>query len=60
MGPQLSESLEFGPFRLDREQRLLFRGSEIIPLPAKVYDTLVALVESGGLSVATDLFCCAW
>jgi DNA-binding winged helix-turn-helix (wHTH) protein len=48
MGPQLSQSLEFGPFRLDREQRLLFRGSEIIPLATKVYDTLLALVESGG------------
>ena len=48
MGPQLSQILEFGPFRLDREQRLLFRGSDIIPLATKIYDTLLALVESGG------------
>src|SRR3984885_10422107 len=48
MAPRSSQSLQFGPYRLDRDQRLLFRGSEIIPLAAKVYDTLLALVESGG------------
>ena len=48
MAPQSSQSLMFGPYRLDRDQRLLFRGSEIIPLAPRVYDTLLALVESGG------------
>src|SRR5581483_4739539 len=54
MGPERSTSgettpnLEFGPYRLDRGQHLLFRESEIIPLAPKIYDTLVALVESGG------------
>src|SRR5436305_6386621 len=48
MGLQLSPSLKFGPYRLDRDQRLLFRGAEIIPLAPRVYDTLLALVESGG------------
>ena len=61
MGPQLSQSLEFGPYRLDREQRLLFRGSEIIPLATKVYDTLLALVESGGRVVdKEDLLSRVW
>jgi DNA-binding winged helix-turn-helix (wHTH) protein/predicted ATPase len=46
--PQSSQSLKFGPYRLDRGQRLLFRGSEIIPLAPRLYDTLLALVESGG------------
>ena len=46
--PQSSQSLKFGPYRLDRDQRLLFRGSEIIPLAPRIYDTLLALVESGG------------
>ncbi len=48
MTPQSSQSLQFGPYRLDRNQRLLFRGSEIIPLAPRLYDTLLALVESGG------------
>ena len=48
MAPQSSQSLKFGPYRLDRDQRLLFRGSEIIPLAPRLYDTLLALVESGG------------
>ncbi len=45
---QSSQSLKFGPYRLDRDQRLLFRGSEIIPLAPRLYDTLLALVESDG------------
>ena len=61
MGPQSSESLNFGPYRLDRDQRLLFRGSEIIPLAPKVYDTLLALVESGGrVSDKEDLLSRVW
>ena len=48
MMPQSSQSLKFGPYRVDRDQRLLFRGSEIIPLAPRLYDTLWALVEKGG------------
>jgi DNA-binding winged helix-turn-helix (wHTH) protein len=40
--------LQFGPYRIDRDQRLLTRGDEIIPLAPKIFDTLLALVESGG------------
>ena len=43
-----SASLEFGPYRLDRDQRLLFREDEIIPLAPKIYDMLLVLMESGG------------
>jgi DNA-binding winged helix-turn-helix (wHTH) protein len=61
MSPQSSQSLKFGPYRLDRDQRLLFRGSEIIPLAPKVYDTLLALVESGGrVSDKEDLLSRVW
>ena len=61
MAPQSSQSLKFGPYRLDRDQRLLFRGSGIIPLAAKVYDTLLALVESGGRVVdKEDLLSRVW
>ena len=61
MAPQSSQSLMFGPYRLDRDQRLLFRGSEIIPLAPKVYDTLLALVESGGrVADKEDLLSRVW
>jgi DNA-binding winged helix-turn-helix (wHTH) protein/tetratricopeptide (TPR) repeat protein len=42
------QSLKFGPYRLDPDQRLVFRGTEIIPLAPRLYDTLLALIESGG------------
>src|ERR1035438_4816961 len=61
MAPHSKQSLKFGPYRIDRDQRLLFRGSEIIPLASKVYDTLLALVESGGrVSDKEDLLSRVW
>src|SRR2546429_4450444 len=39
---------EFGPFRLDTRERLLFRGVNVEPLEPLVYQTLAALVESSG------------
>jgi DNA-binding winged helix-turn-helix (wHTH) protein/tetratricopeptide (TPR) repeat protein len=51
----------FGPYRLDRDQGLLFRGAEIIPLAPRVYDTLLALVESGGrVADKEDLLTRVW
>ncbi len=38
----------FGPFRYDAEQKLLFRGSEVVPMVPKVVDTLHALLERRG------------
>jgi len=38
----------FGPFQYDAEQKLLFRGSEVVPLVPKVVDTLQALLERRG------------
>jgi DNA-binding winged helix-turn-helix (wHTH) protein/Tfp pilus assembly protein PilF len=39
---------EFGPFRLDPLDRRLLRGGRPIPLPAKVFDLLLLLVQHGG------------
>src|SRR3954466_3517580 len=47
-------SYEFGPFRLDAEQRLLFRDGRPVPLAPKVVETLLVLVESGGNLVTKD------
>ena len=39
---------EFGPFRLDAEERLLLRDAEVVPLTPKAFDLLLALVEQRG------------
>src|SRR6266851_2068899 len=41
-------SYEFGPFRLEATERRLLREGNPVPLPPKVFDTLVALVENFG------------
>ncbi len=38
----------FGPFQLDIRERRLSRGTEVIPLRLKVFDTLRVLVENAG------------
>lgn len=38
----------FGPFRLDVRERRLSRGSDVIPLRLKVFETLRVLVENAG------------
>ena len=47
-------SYEFGPIRLDAEQRVLFREGQPVPLAPKVVETLLALVERGGLLVTKN------
>jgi DNA-binding winged helix-turn-helix (wHTH) protein/tetratricopeptide (TPR) repeat protein len=39
---------EFGPFRLERDRRRLLRDGEPLALTAKVFETLLALVENAG------------
>ncbi len=39
---------QFGPFRYDPEQRLLFRGRDSVPLEPKLLDTLHVLLERQG------------
>src|SRR5258706_16429284 len=54
MPGQNNHFYEFGDFRLDpRERRLLNKG-EPVPLPPKVYDTLLVLVENGGHTIEKD------
>jgi DNA-binding winged helix-turn-helix (wHTH) protein/TolB-like protein/Flp pilus assembly protein TadD len=45
---------EFGPFRLDAEERLLFRSSELVSLTPKVFDTLLVLIENRGRLLEKD------
>src|ERR1051326_1544521 len=38
----------FGPYRVDPQARVLFRGDERVPLPPKTMDLLIALLEHHG------------
>jgi pimeloyl-ACP methyl ester carboxylesterase/DNA-binding winged helix-turn-helix (wHTH) protein len=48
MGREPRHLYGFGPFTLDRDERLLLWGGSAVPLTPKVFDTLVVLVENSG------------
>ena len=48
------ELYEFGTFRLDVSERLLWRDGERVPLSEKAFDTLCVLVRSGNHLVSKD------
>src|SRR5215470_1110023 len=51
----------FGPFRLNATERVLQRGTELVPLTPKVFDTLLVLVENCGHVVdKNDLIQVLW
>jgi DNA-binding winged helix-turn-helix (wHTH) protein/tetratricopeptide (TPR) repeat protein len=53
--------LEFGPFRIDPEQRLLSKDAQSIPLSPKAFDLLLVLVQRGGRVVfKNDLMKLLW
>lgn len=45
---QAKHVYRFGTFRLDATDRLLYRDDQLIPLPPKVFETLLLLVTGGG------------
>lgn len=47
---------EFGPFRLDPDERVLWRDDKIIPLPPKATETLLVLVQKSGYIVSRQDF----
>jgi TolB-like protein/DNA-binding winged helix-turn-helix (wHTH) protein/Flp pilus assembly protein TadD len=51
MQPADRTSYEFGPFRFDATERLLYRGSDVVPLTPKVADTLLVLLSRQGTVV---------
>jgi Tol biopolymer transport system component/DNA-binding winged helix-turn-helix (wHTH) protein len=54
MGNAVKQLLEFGPFRIDPEQRLLFRDQQAISLPSKTFDLLLVLVQHSGQVILKD------
>ena len=49
-----SDAYEFGPFRIDRTERVLRRGPHVISLAPKAVETLLALAASGGRVVEKE------
>src|SRR5438128_576693 len=45
---------EFGSFRLDPQERLLWQAGEIVWLTPKAFDTLLALLEKSGQVLSKD------
>jgi len=45
---------EFGPFRIDLEERQLLRGQDTIPLTPKAFETLLILIRSSQRVVLKD------
>lgn len=54
MDNEVNHLLEFGEFRIDPEQRLLFRHQEPVPLTPKAFDLLCVLVQRSGKVVLKD------
>jgi eukaryotic-like serine/threonine-protein kinase len=46
--------LEFGPFRIDPEQRVLLRAGQTVPLSPKAFDLLLVLTQRSGQVVLKD------
>ncbi|MEK6285031.1 MAG: winged helix-turn-helix domain-containing protein [Acidobacteriota bacterium] len=54
MGEHSQYFYEFGRFRIRTGDRVLLRDQEIVPLTPKVFDILLALVESSGQVISKD------
>ena len=54
MSRQAKHLLEFGPFRIDLEERVLMRDHEAIPLSPKAFETLLVLVQHSERVVLKD------
>src|SRR5262249_15521117 len=53
--------LAFGPFRLDVDTQILFRGGEIVPLGQRATALLSVLIERPGAPISKDaLIAAAW
>jgi Tol biopolymer transport system component/DNA-binding winged helix-turn-helix (wHTH) protein len=54
MRKENGQCYEFGPFLMDLDERLLMRDGRVVPLPPKVFDTLLALVKNNGRVMSKD------
>src|ERR1043166_2009776 len=54
MSEQITDSYEFGRFRLKSDERVLLRGDEPVSLTPKAFDILITLLENDGRIVNKD------
>ncbi len=54
MSTQQRHIYEFGPFRLDPVERVLWRNGDLVPLTPKAFETLMVLVSHNGHVVDKD------
>src|SRR5688572_14436297 len=54
MSKQGRHFYEFDAFRVNEQERVLFRDGEPVPLPPKVFETLLALIRESGHVVEKD------
>jgi len=54
MSNNVNNLYEFGEYTVNAKERNLWRGDELIPLPPKVFATLLALVSAEGRTVTKD------
>jgi pimeloyl-ACP methyl ester carboxylesterase/DNA-binding winged helix-turn-helix (wHTH) protein/class 3 adenylate cyclase len=54
MTERLNRVYQFGPFRLDLEERELRRQRDLVALTPKAFDTLVVLVQNSGRVIGKD------
>lgn len=54
MSKKINNLYEFGEFRLDTVERVLYRKEQLLPITPKVFDTLLCFVESGGKIVSKE------
>jgi DNA-binding winged helix-turn-helix (wHTH) protein/TolB-like protein len=54
MRRQTKHFYEFGPFRLDPWERRLLLDGAVVPLTAKVFDTLLVLVQNSGQTLEKE------
>lgn len=48
MVSRVNKLYEFGPFRLDIDERVLLRDGQMVPLTPKAFDTLIVLIQNNG------------
>jgi len=54
MSEDSQQFYEFGRFRINTSNRVLLRDKEVVPLTPKVFDILLALVQSSGQVISKD------
>jgi eukaryotic-like serine/threonine-protein kinase len=61
MGMESKQLYEFGPFRIDPEERVLRRGPQLVPLPPKAFEILLVLVQHAErVTLKDDLMKAVW